>query len=233
LSFSGYAEKTRLAGAVMLRKCQATHRVLNPTADGGWSGRLGSSCVPAHFPFNVLAGAGLVRTKFDSPLLTYTSYTKRIRRPFACPSKEAICMADTSSVAAVSTREDPRYVISIPVNCSTRHLFVASHVCNISRGGLFIRSEVPLPLNTEVALELSLPERERSIRATGRVIWNYDIQKGTSHIMPGSGIRFIGMSVSDRATLETYLAGLSPAVSKPPTPHPGGGAPGSGGQTNG
>jgi len=55
--------------------------------------------------------------------------------------------------------------------------------------------------------------------ATGRVIWSYDIEKGTSHIAPGSGIRFVGMSRSDRAALKGYLAGLAPTASHLPTPH--------------
>lgn len=128
-------------------------------------------------------------------------------------------MADTPSVAEVNAREHVRYEVSIPVDCSTRHVFVSNHVCNISKGGLFIRSDTPLPLNTEVSLVLRLPGSEQCIRATGRVIWNYDIQKGTARIVPGSGIRFVGMSASDRTTLESYLAGLAPATSRPPTRH--------------
>ena len=128
-------------------------------------------------------------------------------------------MADTPSVAEVNAREHVRYEVSIPVDCSTRHVFVSNHVCNISKGGLFIRSDTPLPLNAEVSLVLRLPGSEQCIRATGRVIWNYDIERGTCHIVPGSGIRFVGMSASDRAALESYLAGLTPTVSARPTPH--------------
>ena len=119
-------------------------------------------------------------------------------------------MVDSLTVRAVHTREHPRYEVSIPVDYSTRHVFVSNHVCNISKGGLFIRSADPLPLNTEVSLVLHLPETEQCIRATGRVIWNYDIQKGTTQIVPGSGIRFVDMPPSDRASLESYLADLTP-----------------------
>jgi uncharacterized protein (TIGR02266 family) len=98
-------------------------------------------------------------------------------------------------------------------------MFVSSYVCNISQGGLFIRSETPLPLNAEVALVLYLPGTDQCIRATGRVMWNFDMQKGTTRVVPGSGIRFVDMSASDRTTLESYLAGLTPTPSAPPTPH--------------
>lgn len=106
-------------------------------------------------------------------------------------------------------RADKRYEVNIPVDCTTQHVFISNHVCNISRGGLFIRSDKPLPLQAEVSIVLRLPEAGTSIRATGRVVWNYDMQKGTSRIIPGSGIRFVDMSASDRAILESYLKRLA------------------------
>ncbi len=106
-------------------------------------------------------------------------------------------------------REHQRYEVTIPVDCSTKHVFVANHVSNISRGGLFLRSDDPLPLNAEVALILRLPEAGQSIRALGRVVWNYDLKKGTSRIVPGSGIRFVEMSPADRVMLERYLDQLA------------------------
>jgi uncharacterized protein (TIGR02266 family) len=128
-------------------------------------------------------------------------------------------MTDAPSVTAVDTRKHPRYTVTIPVDCSTRDMFLSNPVCNISKGGLFIRSENPLPLNAEVRLILYLPATKGHIRATGRVVWNYDIEKHSCHIVPGSGIRFVDMSASDRATLENYLAGLKPTGSVPPAPH--------------
>jgi hypothetical protein len=37
-------------------------------------------------------------------------------------------------------------------------------------------------------------------------------------MVPGSGVRFVGMTASDRAALEDYLAGLTPAPTRLPTP---------------
>ncbi len=117
-------------------------------------------------------------------------------------------MGDSVTVKPEKTREHHRYEVSIPIDCSTRDVFVSNQVCNISRGGLFIRSDAPLPIDTEVSLVLRLPETGQCIRATGRVVWNYDMQKGTTHIVPGTGIRFLDIAASDRAALEELLAGL-------------------------
>ena len=106
-------------------------------------------------------------------------------------------------------RAHERYEVTIPVDCTTQQVFVSNHVCNISKGGLFIRSETPLPLEAEVTLVLRLPDAGLCIRAKGRVVWNYDVPKGTCRIVPGSGIRFVDMSPFDRATLESYLDRLA------------------------
>ena len=120
-------------------------------------------------------------------------------------------MSETPLVRPIEgqKRAHERYEVTIPVDCTTQQIFVSNHVCNISRGGLFIRSEKPLPLQAEVSLVLRLPEAGLTIRATGRVVWNYDVAKGSSRIIPGSGIRFVDMSASDRAALESYLKRLA------------------------
>jgi type IV pilus assembly protein PilZ len=115
------------------------------------------------------------------------------------------------------TRQHPRYEVSFPVECSTRQFFFSNHVSNIGKGGLFLRSDRPLPLNEEVSLVLHLPGTQKSIFAAGRVVWNHDAENA-SHRVLGSGIRFVGMTASDRAALESYLGGLTPARTRPPLP---------------
>jgi uncharacterized protein (TIGR02266 family) len=106
-----------------------------------------------------------------------------------------------------------RYQLDIPVNCSTSSFFVSNRVTNISRGGLFIQSTDPLPLHAEVDLAFTLPDTGATILATGRVIWNYDMAKGSARLLPGSGIKFIDMAPGDRALLEECLEKLAPLAS--------------------
>jgi len=113
-----------------------------------------------------------------------------------------------STETAAGVRAHARYEVSMPVDCSTRDVFVSSQFCNISRGGMFIKSDTPLPIDTEVSLVLRLSEPGRSIRARGRVVWNYDMAKGTTRIVPGSGIRFTDMAAEDREALEGLLVDL-------------------------
>jgi len=105
-------------------------------------------------------------------------------------------------------RVNERFSVDIRVDCATRDMFVSNRVTNISRGGLFIASDRPLPISSQVKLKLSLGDSV-TIEAQGRVIWNYDIRKGSSQVIPGSGIKFLDLSPEHAARLQRYLDGLA------------------------
>jgi uncharacterized protein (TIGR02266 family) len=88
-------------------------------------------------------------------------------------------------------------------------MFVSNRIMNLSRGGLFMRTERPLPLHSDVALTLLLPHAR--IEALGRVVWNYDMARGSMQLVSGSGIRFVDMAPEDRRLLEGYLSELGPS----------------------
>ena len=108
-------------------------------------------------------------------------------------------------------REAPRYAVIIRVDCASHDLFVSNHMMNISRGGLFIKTEAPLPRGSEVDLTLDLPGLGQVLRPKGRVVWTYDIPKGTAHLVSGMGIRFEGLSPESRELLERYVETLAAA----------------------
>ncbi len=113
-----------------------------------------------------------------------------------------------TAVDVRSERASERFSVDIKVDCATRDMFVSNRVMNISRGGLFIASDQPLPISSQVQLKLSLGD-SLTIEAQGRVIWNYDIRKGSSKVIPGTGIKFLNLSPEHTARLERYLDGLS------------------------
>jgi type IV pilus assembly protein PilZ len=114
------------------------------------------------------------------------------------------------------TRQEQRYPVNLRVDYSTRDAFIANRITNLSKGGLFIPTEKPLPVHAELDLVLTLPERAEHIQARGRVIWNYDIRKGTSRVIPGMGIKFVDMSPDDKQKLADYIETL-PATPQPPS----------------
>jgi uncharacterized protein (TIGR02266 family) len=106
-------------------------------------------------------------------------------------------------------REDPRYAVRIRVDCASRDAFVSNYVMNISKGGVFIRTESPLARGSPVDLTLDFPDLGQVLRTKGRVVWTYDVPKGTARLVTGMGIRFEDMTPESRAQLERYLEGLA------------------------
>src|SRR5262245_11424333 len=113
--------------------------------------------------------------------------------------------------SAMTSRE-PRFNVSINVDFSTRDMFLASRVTNLSRGGLLIESRHPLPIHSEIDLTFTLPEFQITINAKGRVVWNFDMRKGTPHLITGSGIRFTEITPEHRMILEAYIEKLGRVV---------------------
>ena len=102
---------------------------------------------------------------------------------------------------------EPRFTVEMQVDCATRDAFLANRVTNISRGGVFI--DTRLPLDSEVELRFTLPDRGITIGARGRVVWNYDIKRGSMKLVLGSGIRFTEMEPAHRVILDSYLQSLA------------------------
>jgi hypothetical protein len=96
-------------------------------------------------------------------------------------------------------------------------MFEAHRVTNISRGGIFIEGS-SLPIDTELTLQLHLGGTERPIEARARVVWNYDMKKGSSHLVRGSGLKFVDIATEDLIRLHAYLGMLAAAAPKTPAP---------------
>ena len=104
---------------------------------------------------------------------------------------------------------EPRHRVDIQVDETTSGMFTAARVSNLSRGGLFIETSSPLPLQAPVELALKLPEIGATVHVQGRVVWTFDVKKDSAHLMTGSGIKFVDLGAEQRRILEDYLARVS------------------------
>jgi hypothetical protein len=82
---------------------------------------------------------------------------------------------------------------------STHNQRLVSRVANFALGGLFIRVEEPLPLDTNIQLLLDAPEGEIRARAVVR----------RSSPNEGMGVKIVAMNPEDRARLMRWLDSLS------------------------
>jgi uncharacterized protein (TIGR02266 family) len=67
---------------------------------------------------------------------------------------------------------------------------------NLSRGGIYVEADCPMPLATEVALEFRLPDAKHPLASTAHVIWHGPREDGRPG---GMGLQFLAL---DRATAE-------------------------------
>ena len=100
-----------------------------------------------------------------------------------------------------SGRED----LKIPVDYSAVDAFFSEFTTNINEGGMFIETETPSPLDSEVALEFRLPDLDRPVQVSGRVAWVSD-GKGESPV--GMGIEFHELAPAVRATINDLVRRL-------------------------
>ncbi|HVG58405.1 MAG TPA: TIGR02266 family protein [Hyalangium sp.] len=118
-------------------------------------------------------------------------------------------MADQSQKPNVAPRP-PRLEYELPVAYKTVAGFVTDWATNISRGGLFINTQKPLPVGTHVKLIVSLPGTEFPFDMTGRVT-----RVNESHAnnqVPGMAIEFVGVDEEKRIRLEEFVERLRKAL---------------------
>jgi uncharacterized protein (TIGR02266 family) len=75
--------------------------------------------------------------------------------------------------------------------------------CDISMGGLFLSSLIPVRLGTLLFLSLILPPHKRPVKLTGEVV---RISNPGLSAPPGMGIRFVGLSETTKKRLEDFLS---------------------------
>jgi uncharacterized protein (TIGR02266 family) len=111
-----------------------------------------------------------------------------------------------AAMLATPARQDDRYPVNLRVDSE---LFAAaSYATNLSRGGLFVAIDKPLPAHSLLEMTLTLPGPGDEIRALGRVVWNCEVQKSTCPRTPGMGVKFLSMSSEDWGRVVAFLAAL-------------------------
>lgn len=78
------------------------------------------------------------------------------------------------------------------------------HIRNISVGGVYIETSVPLDVGTHIELVFAVPGRPGQVHTKGVVRWSND---GHNKDQPvGMGIEFLEVSTSEREAIQAYIA---------------------------
>ncbi len=94
--------------------------------------------------------------------------------------------------------------MDIKVDYRTAGSFITDYTENISKGGVFIKTSLPLEIGERVRLRLQLPDGDAPFALDGIVKWVSTLRDRESH-PPGMGIEFVDFDDTVRAKLEALV----------------------------
>lgn len=101
-------------------------------------------------------------------------------------------------------RTTPRIETNIDILFRESGAFIKSYMLNVSNGGLFLKTENPLPLDSPVTLRMKLPGDTEPMEIQGCVVWSNPRAKNNS-FPSGMGIQFIKISPEYKQRIEAFV----------------------------
>lgn len=116
-------------------------------------------------------------------------------------------MAEKKENSGIERRIFPRKTLRSQVifEDETGEGFIYFYSIDVSLGGLFLESDIPLKLGTRVFLSFTLKEGEPPIRTTGQVV---RVERETSDFLPvvGMGVRFLDLGEMAKRTIQEFVS---------------------------
>ncbi len=103
-----------------------------------------------------------------------------------------------SSDESNDTREFLRVPVSLSARYWTRDELKDRYIPVLGEGGLQIATVDPLPLGTQLDLEIVLAHKRLAVRARGEVVW---VRQGDDPAESGMGIRFVDLTYEQKRTI--------------------------------
>lgn len=116
-------------------------------------------------------------------------------------------MADTSQKPHPSERA-PRVEYELPVAYSSVSGFVTDWAVNLSRGGLYINTDKPLPVETVVRLLVTLPGAHFPVELMGRVTRVNAMGAVAANQAPGMALEFVDVDDDKRSRIGEFVERL-------------------------
>lgn len=132
-------------------------------------------------------------------------------------------------------RRSPRYRVAVPVTFLDSKSGQSEHrTVDVSRGGVFVQSEMPRAIRQLVRLKLEVPPVGAPVEVHGMVVHVITPDEASANgTTPGMGIEFFGFGGDPRQIWEDFLRSVqsgavqayqsaAPPVQAPPEPEPDG-----------
>lgn len=103
----------------------------------------------------------------------------------------------------MSSRKQARYSVDLPVEVRYQNQIQEGRAVNLSVGGMFVRTEAPIPFNATVELRFGIPEPKEDVDVDGQIRW----VEGTSN---GFGVQFLNLRARYIWALNKYFGDKEP-----------------------
>ncbi len=106
------------------------------------------------------------------------------------------------------TRRHARHPLEAEIEVGDGHLggelVFESH--NVSRGGLFLQSDLLLEVGDTIWVSFTLPNTSMAIRSRGKIVWvNPNPDEDDPADRPGMGVQFLDLTDVEESALCAYL----------------------------
>jgi type IV pilus assembly protein PilZ len=100
--------------------------------------------------------------------------------------------------SSLNRRRSNRFEVTWQVDCETEDTFLYACITNISDMGIFVKTEKPLAVGTELVLRFAPPSTEETFVLRGIVQWINPVRPLGENLNPGMGIRFQSLQPDER-----------------------------------
>jgi type IV pilus assembly protein PilZ len=98
-------------------------------------------------------------------------------------------------------RSAERIEVTWSVDCETEDTFLYANITNISELGIFVATQEPLEVGTQVTLRFAPPGAREPFVVIGLVQWINPVRMLSENPNPGMGIRFGDLTLEERERL--------------------------------
>ncbi len=102
-------------------------------------------------------------------------------------------------------RQHTRLPIALEVHYRTAGAFLVAYSVNLSKGGIFVEAETPMPLGTALTLKFNVPG-VGPLEVNGLVAWTRPASEGKP---AGMGVEFEHLEASHGEVIDKVVAGFS------------------------
>lgn len=110
-------------------------------------------------------------------------------------------------MAGENKRIQNRVAADIKVDYRTIGTFVTDYTTNLSHGGLFVKTSLPLDPDEKVRLRITIPGQELPFPLEGIVRWTRKINDDEGE--PGMGIEFTNFSDELKKSLQEFVDSIA------------------------